>query len=49
MPLINIDSLSKLDIAILKATGCELVPVNTDENLVLSLDGRTYYAIPIHE
>ena len=49
MPLVDIASIRPLDLAIMKATGIELVPVDESENLILTLNGKDYYAIPIHE
>lgn len=48
MPVVDITKLRDIDIKILKATGCEFVPVS-DDYFVLSLNGRTFYAIPINK
>lgn len=47
MPLINMSLLRDIDIKILKATGCELVPVDPEEvKMIISLNNRTFVAIP---
>lgn len=47
MPLVNISLLRDIDIKILKATGCEIVPIDPDDyKLIISLDNRTFYGIP---
>ena len=49
MPVIDGRQLSALDIAIMKATGYELVPIDPEDNLIIYLGGYAYAYIPKHD
>ncbi len=49
MPVIDGRQLSALDIAIMKATGYKLVPIDPEDNLIIYLGGYAYVYIPKHD
>lgn len=49
MPVFDTNTMRKLDVEILKATGSELTPVDPEDYFVFTLNGRSYFAIPKHD